>query len=202
MGDDRKRGGGAGGAGAGAGADWDRAPPVGDPAETRAIALMACDNLRGTDSWGLLCPILLALSLIVSGSWIWVTDELVNERKGYVCMGILFTAYGVAMLSKRVRDEQAADLLERVAKHTQFYHQSTVKQLRGTDAFRTATRLGFGIAFCMLFGGIYFMPFSPSSKWIITMMCLHTISCTFVYANQKRNADTADTLSQALHHPM
>jgi hypothetical protein len=190
-----EEGGGGGGVGGGDG------QPGGGPAnllETRAIAYMSCENLRGTDNWAWLCPAIFVLSVFVSMGWLWNTTELVLERKGYVFMGLMFTAYAVMVLSKRIRDEQYADLLLQYGTRTRFYHESTVKHLRGTDAFRTATRFGIAIAMIALFGGIWSMPFESASKWMLAVMCVQTIGSSFMLANHKRNQDTGVTFIQTL----
>lgn len=175
----------------------DRVPPVGG-AETRAVAFLASGELLSTDWWGILCPLMFVLSLLVSVGWIWNTDELVIERKGFILMGIVFSCYAAAVLSKRIRDEHYADLLVAYAQGTGLYHRSIVNNLRSNGSFRAATRFGFMFAVGILFDGIYLMPLAVASKWYISMMCLYDIGFAFVLANHKRNVDVAENLILAL----
>jgi len=177
---------------------WDQPPAATEGDQTLAIARIALENLRGTDNWAMLCPFILALTTFVSLTWLWNTDELVTERKGYIFITLAACMYACVVLSKRVRDEQYADLLEKYGHRTRFYHESTVNQLRGTDAFRSATRFGLAAFLLALFIGIFLMPFSGTSKAMLANMCLQVIASTFVYANQKRNADTASIFLQSL----
>jgi hypothetical protein len=170
-----------------------------EAAETRAIAYLSTMKLAGTDQWSFLSKAILLLSFTISFGYLYFTDELASERKGFLSMGILSSSWCAVTLSKRIRDEQHGDLLVKYAQHTRMYHPSNISNLRGTDSFRIATRVAVFVFFVALYGGLWYMPLPNGTKWMIAMICTFTISSTFIYAQANRNQDDAASYLRQLN---